>query len=79
MDGGTAQIEPQRCEDKAYLTAEYGTAVSEYSRTVNMLRQTMDILPKAEYAKIRDFIEVARKRTEAAHLALERHIDEHGC
>ena len=79
LNGGTVQIKPPQCEDKARLMEEYGLAADEYSRTVNMLRQSMGILPKAEYDQIRNFIEVARLRSETARLALDRHIRQHGC
>jgi hypothetical protein len=58
---------------------EYRAAAEEYSRTVNMLRSHAGVLSKTEYDNILDFIEKARERTEAARVALDRHISEHGC
>jgi len=69
----------EHCEEKERLVDEYGTAVNEYGRTVKMLRHTLGVLAKTDYDQIRHFIGKARVRCEAVHLALEQHIDEHGC
>jgi len=67
------------CSEKERLVDDYGAAVSEYGRTVNMLKYKMGVLLKDQYGEIRNFIEVARIRCEAAHQALEQHVREHGC
>jgi hypothetical protein len=80
VTGQGAQPQPEKhCNEKVGLVDEYTSAAEELSRTLNTLRLTMGALPKAEYGLMWNFIEKARKRTEAAHLALQRHIDEHGC
>ena len=74
-----AQPQAEAYYEKERLVDDYGTAVNEYGRTVNTLKHRQGILPKAEYDQIRNFIEVARIRCEAAYQALEQHVREHGC
>jgi hypothetical protein len=73
------KLHAEGCSEKERLVDAYGTAVNEYGRTVNMLKHKLGVLPKAEYDQIRAFSEEARTGCEAAHLALERHVAEHGC
>ena len=74
-----AQPQAEACSEKERLVDDYGAAVNEYGRTVNMLKHKMGVLLKDEYGEIRNFVEVARIRCEAAHQALEQHVREHGC
>ena len=69
----------RRCEERARLLEEYATAVDEFSRTLNILSSRMGVLPKSKYQEIRLFADNCRVRSEVARLALERHINEHGC
>ena len=80
MTGEAVQLQPEKqCEEKVRLMSEYTTATSEFSRTLNTLYRDMGVLRKAEYDRIRGFIEKARTRSETARIALERHILQHGC
>jgi len=74
-----AQPQAEACSEKERLVDDYGAAVNEYGRTVNMLKHRMGVLLKDEYGEIRNFVEVSRTRCEAAHQALEEHVREHGC
>jgi len=67
------------CPEKANLLNEYDTAAAEFSRTVTVLNRRMGIMSREDYVRILRFSEQARIRSEQARLALERHVNEHGC
>jgi hypothetical protein len=78
--GEGVQPQPEKeCEEKARLMNELASATNEYNRTVGLLNRSRGVLSKVEYDSIRLFVEKARKRTEAAHLAVDQHIIVHGC
>ena len=80
MTSPAVQRQPEKdCEQKALSIHEYRSATEEYIRTVSMLNHSRSLLSKAEFDGILIFIEKARARTEAAYLALDQHIAEHGC
>ena len=80
MSGEATKLQPETtCEEKVRLMDEYASATAEFSRTLNILNGKMGVLSKAEYDRIREFVDVARRRSEAARLELVRHIAEHGC
>ena len=58
---------------------EYASATEVHTRMFNTLRTSTGVLPKGKYDQMRTFIEVALKRAEAARVALDQHIGEHGC
>ena len=80
MTGQGVQLGPEKqCEEKARLMAEYAAAVSEFSRTLNLLNGKLSELLRDEHDEIWNFTEQACGRSEAARLALKQHIHEHGC
>ena len=80
MSGEATQLQPEKtCEEKVRLMDEYASATAEFSRTLNILNAKTGVLSKTEYDSIREFVDVARKRSEAARVALVGHIAKHGC
>jgi len=77
MEAAT-QAAPE-CGDKEHLHNLYEMTVADYNRAFAFLRSDLGTLRKADYVKIREYIEVARLKSEDARLALEKHIAEHGC
>jgi hypothetical protein len=67
------------CSEKERLLRAYGFASGDYHRTIMVLTERIGIMPKADYDRIRDYIENARTVLEAAREALDRHTVEHGC
>jgi len=68
-----------QCETKARLMNQYTNATSEFSRTLKILNTKLGVMQKKDYEAVRNFVETARVRSETARLALERHVQEHGC
>ena len=79
MAEAVARLQLKPCPEKLRLMEEYQAATAEFSRTLKVLNQKIGVLSGQEYEKIRKFTEQARKRSEAARQALDRHIREHGC
>ena len=71
--------EYSECEQKQRLLHKYETAVSEYSRSVSVLKNRLGVLEREEYVRIQRFTEEARVRAEEARIALEKHVQQHGC
>ena len=67
------------CPVKEQLLHAYEATVSEYSRSVSVLKSRLGILSRDEYLKIQRFTEEARVRAEEARLALQKHVQEHDC
>jgi hypothetical protein len=67
------------CSERSILLREYQSAVADYSRAVQMLATRSGVMSKADYTCIREYIEEARIRAEAARGAIDRHTGEHGC
>ena len=74
---GVRRQAEKECEEKVRLMDEYAAATAEFSRTVNVINRKMGLLPRFDYYCIRNFIEAARRRSDAARLALEEHVREH--
>jgi hypothetical protein len=67
------------CEEKDRLLREYEAATVAFSAAVKELRQRMGTSPKEEYKRLAQSSNDARVKSEGARLALEQHIDAHGC
>lgn len=74
-----AVIQPSACDEKTTLLYKYDALLAEYSRTVSFLFKRVGVLRRDDYQEISDFTDTARLRCEAARLALEEHIAQHGC
>lgn len=67
------------CEEKKRLLDLYEEATKEYSRHLNDARSRMATSSKSVYENLLRKAEDARKNSESARLALQRHVDKHGC
>jgi len=67
------------CADKQHLLQAWEAAVSEYSRAVSVLKARLGVLAREEYVKLQRFTDDARAHAEERRIALEKHVQEHGC
>jgi hypothetical protein len=67
------------CDEKAKLMKTYELTTAEFSEAVTDLRQRMGTVTQSEYNRLSHLADDARLKSEAARLALERHVAEHGC
>ena len=70
---------PDVCLKKLALAKDYQTLTAEYSRALEVLNERMGTLTKSEYHRLRRSAETARLQSEMARLAMEQHLQEHGC
>ena len=61
------------------LLRTYQTVTAEYSRSLEVINKRLGHLTKAEYHELRRSAETARLQSEMARLAMEQHLQEHGC
>jgi hypothetical protein len=64
------------CAEKTRLLAEYNRAVSEWSETVNGLR---DQVAWDSFSVLLRKVDEARAKTQRAKSAYNMHVAEHGC
>jgi hypothetical protein len=67
------------CEEKTRLMGEYETATKNFAGAVTELQRKMGTSQRAAYEGLRRVSDDARAKSEVARLALEAHIEEHGC
>jgi hypothetical protein len=67
------------CEKRARLLTFYRSTVSIYSASVNDLTLMRSMITLQEYSRLSAAVEKARMASETARLALDRHMEEHGC
>ena len=67
------------CLEKARLVEEYHRAVLEYSQAVRELNSKPTTSTASEHELLRDTANNASIKCKAAHLAIEKHVTEHGC
>ncbi len=53
--------------------------MSDYSRAAKVFETRKGIFSKAEYDRLRWFVDETRIKSEEYRLALEKHCAEHGC
>ena len=67
------------CLEKARLVEEYHRAALEYSRAVRELHSELTTSTASEHELSRETANNAFVKCKAAHLAVEKHVTEHGC
>jgi len=67
------------CLEKARLVEEYHRAALEYSRVVRELHSKLTTSTASEHELLRETANNASIKCKAAHLAVEKHVTEHGC
>ena len=67
------------CEEKSTLFEKYNFEVREYSEGVIRLRDLVRAIPNVEFMLLWDIADRIRRRCEATHRELQRHVREHGC
>jgi hypothetical protein len=67
------------CSTKTILLDEWQSAAEIYSKAVAELSRQIGILAKADYERLTEAAENARKRSLEAQANLEAHVDDHGC
>jgi hypothetical protein len=83
--GGQTRIDlrvmrsPTGCEEKTRLLAEYETATKRFSEAVTETQRKMGTSAKSEYERLNRASEDARARSDRGRIALEQHIEAHGC
>ena len=70
-----ADLFQPRCADKNRLLAEYNRAVSEWSETVDCLR---DQVGRANLPALQRKVKEARAKAQGAKLVYTTHVNEHG-
>jgi hypothetical protein len=74
-----AKPTPVPCQEKARLLEEFRESLRLYGLTVSALTSARPSATKMEYEGLKGSSDQARRRSEEARLALDRHIKEHGC
>lgn len=67
------------CVEKVRLLHTYKVAASDYLRAVQVLSERSGVMSKADYTRVREYSEQARKKAEVARYLLDWHISKHGC
>jgi hypothetical protein len=68
-----------RCTERERLARELDRARSCYTSAAETLRVRAGVLEKTDYQRLNRAVEEAWTKMELARVALDRHIDEHGC
>ncbi|HLH42949.1 MAG TPA: hypothetical protein VKV74_08180 [Bryobacteraceae bacterium] len=77
---GSAAVEPVFCcAEKKRLRHALRLATLDYSRAALVLQERLSVMKKDDYWRIRNYVDAARIKVEAARRALEGHTLEHGC
>jgi hypothetical protein len=67
------------CDEKVSLMKTYESATARFSEAVTELHRKMGTVSKSEYERLSQAADEARLKSEAARLAVERHVAEHRC
>jgi hypothetical protein len=67
------------CPEKSRLMNAYSSAITEFSRTAQVLNTRMGVMYKGDYERLSNAMSEARVNSENAHHALLAHIAEHAC
>jgi hypothetical protein len=67
------------CEEQSKLLSAYRRAVGHYNTAVEAMEAASETVTKAEYHRMRGYVEQSRVISEEARIALDRHLSEHGC
>jgi Zn finger protein HypA/HybF involved in hydrogenase expression len=67
------------CSTRNTLILARQEAADAYAKAVAQLAKKIGVVSAAEYRLLSQSAEIARKRSQKAHLDLEKHIAEHGC
>ena len=67
------------CERHTELLAAYQKAVALFSTTLDALQLARSTASKAEYDRMRGYVEQTRLLAENARIDLEVHVAEHRC
>ena len=67
------------CDRHGELLSAYQKAVALFSTTLDALQAARSTASKAEYDRMRNYVEQTRLISEDARMDLERHVAEHGC
>ena len=67
------------CTVKRELLVAYSDAVKTHSELVFGLNEAKERISADEYLSLTSLIEQWRARTDRERIALENHIEEHGC
>ena len=70
---------PKDCPEWNRLFAEDQESARFYSLVVNALSEAKRRATREDYVRVQQTGELARKRTEQARSALEKHSVQHGC
>ena len=70
---------PGICSRKESLLHDCNVTGSDYSRAVQVLTERMGTMALADYKRIRDYSEKARRKAELARRMLDWHVGQHGC
>ena len=76
------EMEDQRipeCPEKSRLMDEYSRAISEFSRTAQVVNTRMGVMYKGDYEKLTKAMAEARVNSENCHRALIAHVANHNC
>jgi hypothetical protein len=69
----------ESCLTKTALISAWQIATEAYSKAVGELSSSIGIIPKAEYEKLSNRTEAARRRAMEAKANLDNHVSHHGC
>ena len=67
------------CPEKSRLMDEYSRAISEFSRTAQVVNTRMGVMYKGDYEKLTKAMAEARVTSENCHRALVEHVASCGC
>jgi len=73
----TNQSQVKPCDSCRLLSEQFATAARLHSEAVALLTANAPNRPRHEYIRLRDAAEEARRRSESARVAFERHVDSH--
>ena len=79
MGAAEAELKTSECAEKIRLIRHYRVATADYNRAVQVLSKRSGTMRKAQYVKIREYVETARLRSEAVRAEMDQHVAEHGC
>ena len=69
----------EQCRTHSVLLKAYRKAVARFSLTLDALEAGRATVGKAEYQRLKGYMEQARLSSEQCRVSLELHVHEHGC
>src|SRR5262249_47360060 len=66
------------CDQRDILYYAYEASIANYGRAFRVLENKRGVMARHEYLEVRQFIDVARERSEDAREALDKHTLLHG-